>query len=115
MPTLTSIPILTRTPTLTHTCPSSGRAGQSGVAITLLGPKDGAFRDQLFSALGGKKAARDASAHRRDPGGAEDEDGEDGEDDGEDGAHSGGDKVSSLPICMASVSCDLDLDLDLDL
>ena len=98
--TLIRMPILTRTPTLTPICPSSGRAGQSGVAITLLGPKDGAFRDQLLSALGGKKATRDASGaiHRRDPrSGVEEDEDKDGDKDGEDGAPPGGDKVTASP------------------
>jgi len=61
---------------------SSGRAGQSGVAITLLGPKDGAFRDQLLSALGGGKckAAPKGRGGVKTDEDEEEADGEDGDD-----------------------------------
>ena len=72
---------------------TAGRAGQSGVAITLLGRKDGAYRDQLLAALqqqGGRAAAAAAvAATERDAGGGSD--GE--EEEGADGSKAEGAKV----------------------
>ena len=70
---------------------TAGRAGQSGVAITLLGRKDGAYRDQLLAALqqqGGGTAAAAAATEQNAGGGSDGE-----EEEGADGSKAEGAKV----------------------
>ena len=84
--TLSTAPI----PTIIAYRRTAGRAGQSGVAITLLGRKDGAYRDQLLAALqqqGGGAAAVAAATTEQDGG----SDGE--EEEGTDGSKAEGAKV----------------------
>ena len=85
--TISTAPI----PTIIAYRRTAGRAGQSGVAITLLGRKDGAYRDQLLAALqqqGGGTAAAAAATEQNAGGGSDGE-----EEEGADGSKAEGAKV----------------------